>query len=150
MHQKVNVLIFLKNVEREICPKRRILKEKKIKCDHSLVFSCLHLLFPRKIKIKIISNKLFYISLHGPVPFLLEPLFCLSHCKTCWTMSLDNIGFKCVFWGPWTPWSLWHFFLGVNRSGPKMNSTTNHKNYRALGRLHGSRCKQPLQHEQVS
>ena len=36
------------------------------------------------------------------------------------------------------------FFLGVNRSGPGTSSTTNHKFYRALGRLHGPRCKQPL------
>ena len=36
------------------------------------------------------------------------------------------------------------FFLGVNRSGPGTNSTTNHRFYMALGQLHGPWCKQPL------
>ena len=27
----------------------------------------------------------------GPCVFLLEHLFCLSHHKTCWTMSMDNV-----------------------------------------------------------
>ena len=30
----------------------------------------------------------------GPSLFLLEHLFCLSHRKTRWTMSLDNVGLK--------------------------------------------------------
>jgi hypothetical protein len=36
------------------------------------------------------------------------------------------------------------FFLIVNRSGPKTNSTTNNRFYRALRRLCGPWCKQPL------
>ena len=36
------------------------------------------------------------------------------------------------------------FFLGVNRSGPGMSSTTNHKIYMALGQRHGPWCKEPL------
>ena len=35
-------------------------------------------------------------------------------------------------------------FLGVNWSGPGTSSTTNHIFFRALGWLHGPRCKQPL------
>ena len=35
------------------------------------------------------------------------------------------------------------FFLGVNRSGPKTSSTTNHKFYRALGQLQGPWCNNP-------
>ena len=35
-------------------------------------------------------------------------------------------------------------FLGVNRSGLGTSSTGNHIFYRALGRLHGPWCKQPL------
>jgi hypothetical protein len=30
----------------------------------------------------------------GPLPFLLEQLLCLSHRKTRWTMSVDNVGLK--------------------------------------------------------
>jgi hypothetical protein len=35
-------------------------------------------------------------------------------------------------------------FLYVNRSGPGMSSTTDLIFYKALGRLHGPWCKQPL------
>jgi hypothetical protein len=48
------------------------------------------------------------------------------------------------FGGPQAPWSVWHFFLGVNWSGPKMSSTTNQRSYMALKWLHGPWCKQPL------
>ena len=34
--------------------------------------------------------------------------------------------------------------LGVNRSGPRTSSTTNHKFYKALGQPHGPWCKEPL------
>ena len=30
----------------------------------------------------------------GPNLFLLEHIFCLSHHKTHWTMSMDNVGLK--------------------------------------------------------
>ena len=36
------------------------------------------------------------------------------------------------------------FFLGVNGSGPGTSSTSNHIFYKALGHMHGLRCKQPL------
>ena len=59
MHQKMDVLIIIFN----ICPKKAVLREKerKIKLDHSLVFSCLHLLFTRIIIITFLC--------HGPLPF---------------------------------------------------------------------------------
>jgi hypothetical protein len=53
--------------------------------------------------------------------FLLEHLFSISHRQTHWTMSVDNVALKYVFWGPRTPWSPWHFFLGVNQSGHGMS-----------------------------
>ena len=64
-----------------ICSKWGILKTKRrIKFDLTLVFSCLHLLFPNKKFIKkILSNN---ISLPlGPYLFQLKHLFCLSHRK---------------------------------------------------------------------
>jgi hypothetical protein len=36
------------------------------------------------------------------------------------------------------------FSVGVNRSDPEMSSTTNNRFHRALGRLHGPWCNQPL------
>jgi hypothetical protein len=36
------------------------------------------------------------------------------------------------------------FFFGVNRNDHGTSSTTNHKFYKTLGRLHGPWCKQPL------
>jgi hypothetical protein len=46
--------------------------------------------------------------------YLPQHLVCLSHGKTRWTMSVDNVGLKIWLWGPRNPWSLWHFFsLGV-------------------------------------
>jgi hypothetical protein len=37
-----------------------------------------------------------------------------------------------------------HFFLGVNQSDHGMSSTSNYRFYKALKRLHGPWCKQPL------
>ena len=58
---------------------------------------------------------------------------------------MNNIGLKIYLLGDLEPHD--HsdiFLLGVNQSGPKMNSTTNHKFYRALELLHGPWCKEPL------
>ena len=47
--------------------------------------------------------------------------FTSPHCKTRWTMFINNTILKiCLFekYKPWTPWSLWQFFIGVNRNGP--------------------------------
>ena len=87
---KSNVLIFFKS------PIREILKI-KIKFDHSLVFSCLHLLFPINnfIKFSILITFLY----HKSCLFLHEHLFCLSHCKTCWIMLEDNVGLEICLLG---------------------------------------------------
>ena len=54
-------------------------------------------LSPKK---KFIKN-LLYQQLYamGHCLFLLEHLFCLSHHKTCWTMSVDNVGLKICLLG---------------------------------------------------
>ena len=108
----------------------------------TFVFSCLHLLSPKKRSIKYPSLQQSFSAL-GPCLFPLQYLFCLSHRKPVglcqWIMKA-----KYVFWGPQTPWSLWDYFLGVNRSGPRTTSTTNHKFYKSVGRLHDPWCKQLL------
>ena len=48
-----------------------------------------------------------------------ENLFRLSHYKTHWTMTLDNVGLK--FYG----YSYIMFFLDVNWSGLETSSTAN-------------------------
>jgi hypothetical protein len=45
--------------------------------------------------------------------------------------------------------ALMFFSLGVNQSGPKTRSTTNHKFYKTLEQLHGPWCKQPLTYKIV-
>jgi predicted metal-binding membrane protein len=93
MHQKMNVLIFFCMYVQ----KGQFLI--KVKFDHSLVFSCLHLLLSSsslRPKKKSSFTILFIITTFctmGPCLFLLEHLSCLSHCKTCWTISMDNVGF---------------------------------------------------------
>ena len=78
-----------------ICPKRAYLEIKiKIKFDHSFVSSCLHLLFsPEKTPKNIIPIFLCH-GVMDPCTFLLEHLFYLSHRKTRWTMSINNVGLK--------------------------------------------------------
>ena len=59
------------------------------------------------------SSKFYYncISLPSALAFLLpQHLICMSHRKTRWTISVDNVALKIFFWGPQTPWSLWQFF----------------------------------------
>ena len=126
-----------------IGPKKSSLLGKQIKVDCSFFSSSLHLLFPKKkslqVYYKIISPPWI------PVFFLPNHLSCLSHCKTRSTMSLKTR----------RPWSMSFedlelhghsdiLYLRVNRNGPGTSSTTNHIFYRALGRLHGPWCKQPL------
>ena len=77
-----------------ICLERTILKrektKEKLKFDHSHVFYCLPLLFPKNYSKCIITIFL----CHVPCIFLPEHLFCLSHCNTRGTMSMDNVGLK--------------------------------------------------------
>ena len=55
-------------------PKMLVLK--RIKFDHSLVFPCLHLLFPQNHFIKKIHN---IIICHGPLPFFYWSTYFASH-----------------------------------------------------------------------
>ena len=109
-------------------------KEKKRKIEYSLAFSCLHLPYPPQKKNFYHNN----ISLLRVLAlFLLECLFCFSHHKTRWTMLAYSVGLKiCLLGTSNSMVTLIFFFLCVNRSGPMTSSTTNHKFYRALGRLH--------------
>ena len=76
---------------------------KQIKFDHSFVLSRLHLLFPKQIIINVLQQHLFAMC---PCLFITKHLFCLSHRKAHWTMSMDSVGLKNVIWEPRTPWPL--------------------------------------------
>ena len=81
-------------------PKRAILN--KFKFDHALVFFGLRLLFPKKKSFEFYYKPFFKTFLcHGPLLFLLEYLFCLSHRKTRWTMWVDNVGLRTCLLGTW-------------------------------------------------
>jgi hypothetical protein len=100
----------------------------------SLTFSFCYLLSssslphpsPRKNSLRLYSN---IISLPGALAFFYEStFFCLSHYKTHWTMSVDNVGLIICLLGPRHPMvTLTFLSLGVNRSDPGMSSTTNHR-----------------------
>ena len=63
----------------------------------SLVIFCLHLLFPKN---NSLINYYEIISMTcPPLPSFFCVLFCFSHRKTRWTMSLDNIGLKICLMG---------------------------------------------------
>ena len=79
-----------------------------------------------------------------PCLFLLKHLFCLSHCKIRWTMSVDNVGLKIQLLGTSNSMVTLTFFLGVKWSGPRTSSTINHIFYRTLGWLLDPWHKQPL------
>ena len=89
---------------------------------------------------KKINKKIHIIFLyHRPLPF-----FASQH-KTRWIMSMDNVDLNICFLG--TSHSIVTLDISlptVNQSGPGMNSTINHRFYRALGRLHGPWCEQLL------
>ena len=141
MHQKVKVLIHLIYAERRQFLKNQI----KNMFDHDLVFSCLHLLFPKNNINHLFCYKKF--SAMGPCfLFVLVHLFCLSHRKTCWTRSVDNVVLNNTSLKTSNSIVTMTFFsLGVNWSDIGTNSPTNHKFYRALGwSLHGAWCKPPL------
>jgi hypothetical protein len=79
-----------------------------------------------------------------PCLFLLDHLFCLSHRKTHWTMSVDYVGLQICLLGTSTSMVTLTFFLWCKPKWSRDNSTTNQSSYMALERLHGSWCKQPL------
>ena len=63
------------------------------KFDHSLVFSCHHLLVPKKVSLNFLITTTFLC--HEPWSFFLSQLlFCLSHRKTRWTISVYKLGLK--------------------------------------------------------
>ena len=64
-------------------------------------------------------------SAMAPCRFLTYHISCLSHRKTCWTMSVEELGLEICSFGPRPSWSLCHFVLGVNQNGPGTSSTTN-------------------------
>ena len=142
MHQKINVLILFNT-----CPKRALLKGKKNKKNLSLTILLSSSSLPLNIKLIFFFyyNNIFLSW--PPVFFRPEHLFCLSQHKTHWThVKWITQTFNYTFWGTshFTVTLTFFFSLSVNRSGPRTSSTTNHKFYMTLGRLHDLWCKQPL------
>ena len=88
------------------------------------------------------SSKLTFLY-HETLPLKkkVEHLFCLSHQKTWWTVSMDNVILKICLLGTSNFMVTVPFFPWCNHG---TSLKTNHKFYRALGRLHGAWCKQPL------
>ena len=121
--------------------KKGSFEKKNLKFDESLVF-----IFSSPEDISAKKNIITSSLCHGPLFFfLLEHLFCLSHCKTRWTMSVNNVGLKIrLLQTPYSMVILTFSSLGVNRTNHVTSSTANHRLYRAWGRLHGPWCKQPL------
>ena len=107
MHQKVNVLIFVNT-----CSKRIVSKQIQV-WSFSFVFFCLQRLFPPKIYIII---KFLWM---GPCLFLPKHLFTSPTGKSIGPCQWIMCALTYIFWKPRTSWSLWHFFLGVNWSGPE-------------------------------
>ena len=70
-----------------------------------------------------------------------ENPFCLCHHKTCWTMTMYNVGMKIGIMGSSQCDHSYFFFLDVNESGPRTSSTTNPM---FKGRLRDPWCKQHL------
>ena len=79
MHQNVNVLTFF-----NICPKKAVLKKKSL-----TIFLSSSSLPQQKIHQNIIIAS---FLCHEPVLFSTRALFCLSHRKTFWIMSMYNVG----------------------------------------------------------
>jgi hypothetical protein len=104
MYKKLNVLIFF-----QYMPKKGKF-EKRIKFDHSLVFSCIHLLF--KIHLNIIITT---FLCHGLLLFSTRAPHLSLPQQNRWTMSVDNIGLQICLLGTLNSmFILTFFFLGVN------------------------------------
>ena len=131
----MNVLNFF-----NICSKKEVLKCKKFKFVHSLHFSFFHLLFPNKSFIQA----LIFLCM-GPCFCFTKAPFCLSHRKTHWTMTLDNLGLQTCLLGTSNFTLTMTFFSSVQTEVVSWSvSIANHSFYRALGRLHNPWCNQPL------
>ena len=83
--KKMNVLHFC-----NICPSREILKKRRSSLTILLSSHVFVFLFPKKSLINHYNN----ISLPCPCLFLPLHIFCLSHRKTRWTVSLDNVSLQ--------------------------------------------------------
>jgi hypothetical protein len=78
----------------------------------------------------------------GSCFLLRDRLFCLSHCKPRWTMSVDSVGLKICLFGDLELHGHSDIFPhGVNQSALGTSSTTNRKFYMGLGQLHAPWCK---------
>ena len=89
----VCVCVFICN----ICPKREVLVRKNINQVWS--FFCLLLSLSSLPQASIEFLFITTFLCRGPLLFLLEHLFCLSHRKTRWTMLVDNVGLKLCLLG---------------------------------------------------
>ena len=80
----------------------------------------------------------------GPCFSLVEHLFCLSHCKTYWTMSVDNVSLKICLLGTSNSMIPLTFFPRCKPkwSGDKFNNQSHA--LQVLGRLHGPCVNNPL------
>ena len=64
-------------------------------------------------------------------------VFGLSHRKTHWTMSVDDVGLKICLWGTSNSMVTLTFFPQCRRKWPKTSSTTNRMFYKDLEWLNG-------------
>jgi hypothetical protein len=116
----------------------------EFKFHRSLVFSCLQLLFPKKIEKQLLQIYYQHFSSMGPCVFLPEHLFCLSHCKTCRTMSKDNVGLKLCLLGTSNSMVTLIFFPWCEPKWSRDKLNNQSQILQGLGMTHGPCCKQPL------
>ena len=76
--------------------------------------------------------------------FLLKHLFCLSHRKTHWIMSVDNVGLKICILGTSNSMVTLIFFPWCKLKWSRNELNNQSQILQGLGRLHGPWCKQPL------
>ena len=120
--------------------KRHFLINIIIMFNHSLcLFSPSSSVPPQKNSSRIYYNT---ISLPWALFFLLllEHLFCLSHRKACWTMSMDNVGLEICLMGTSNSMVTLPFFPWCR---PKW-SRDEFNNQSHILQCHGPWCKQPL------
>ena len=80
---KVNVLIFFLYMPKTQQSCKRISKFDHSFSSHVIIFSS-----PKNLSLHFIIT---IFLCHGPLPFS-TIIFCLSHCRTRWTMLVDNVG----------------------------------------------------------
>ena len=136
-HQKVNELIF-SEVYANIYFKKAVLRRR----NSSLTFSCLLLsssfLPPKKF---YLHQSLLY---HSSTFFLLEHLFCLSHRKTRWIMSIANVGLKICLLGTSNSTITLTFFPWCKPKWSQDEFNSQSQILQGMGQLHGPWCKHPM------